>query len=188
MGEAQKKWIMVGVACLMIAGAYYWFIYQHKLVDIEKLEKENEALRDQIATAKGIVAILDDLKQEMKELEKQWEAALKFLPTHDEIEVVLKKIDNAVSSFNLKSNSFSPGSPQKEEFYYVQTIGLSFKGAFPDFLNFLNRLEKFDRILHPTGISLKLIQNKDGSGKNEFHLNISMKILAYIQEEEGKPK
>ena len=183
MDEQQKKWVFVGILCVLIAGGYYWFLYKDQALAINQLEAKVQDLTQKINLARSQVAQLDDLRKEMEELEKQWEAALIYLPTHDEIEIVLRRIDDAINDSNLKSNSFAPNEPQEQDFYSTQNIGLALEGRFPDFLSFLDRLEKFDRIVHPKYISIRINRAKSDEPRKEFVMDITLSVIAYIQGE-----
>ena len=178
MDEQQKKWLMIGIVCLLIGVGYWYFFYQQQDKDVTILTENIDELDRKIATAKGLAAKLEDLEKDMELLTIQWEEALKYLPNEDEIENVLKSIELAIRDSNLKKFNFSPGEPEPIDFYSEQQIGINLEGKFPDFLSFLDRLERFDRIVKPRNISLSL--KSRGAKDREFKLNINLVVSAYI--------
>lgn len=178
MSEDQKKWLIVGLICLIIGVAYWYFLYQKQSAQIQDLETKITDLDRKITKAEGQVAKLETLEAEMEVLKAQWQEALKFLPTHDEIENVLKSIELAIRDSNLKKFSFSPGEPEPYDFYSEQRIGLVLEGEFPDFLSFLNRLRQFDRIVKPKNINSRL-KTRNPTDK-DFVMSINMTVSAYI--------
>lgn len=186
MSDQQKKWAAVGLLCVALIALYYFLKFEDQKARVDKLETEVNELARKINEAKVQVARLDELRKEMEVLNAQWEEALDYLPTSDEIEVVLKKIDDAMNDSNLKSQSFLPGYPEAIDFYSRQRISLQMEGDFKDFLQFLDDLEQFERIVHPSGISVRLgTSNRRGqqAAPQSFTLTINMSVLAYIQGE-----
>ncbi len=183
MEDQQKKWVYIGILCLVIAIAYWYFLYQDQKRQVDTLDKQVQDLRKKINEAKVQVERLDELKETYKELEAQWKEVLKYLPTQDEIEIVLRDIDDAMNDSNLENKSFTPGYLEEEDFYFKQAIALSLEGRFSDFLNFLDRLAKFDRIVHPTRIRANFNKTKSQELR-DFILNIDLSVMAYIQREE----
>ncbi len=183
MDEQKKKWAISGAVAILILIGYWYFAYRGQDVKITELNVQIEDLTRKVNEAKVQAARLEELQKEMVVLEAQWKSALKYLPTQDEIEVMLHKIDDAMNDAHLKSVTFTPGEPEAQEFYSEQAIRMSVQGFFPDFLSFLDRLERFDRIIQPQLINIKLKQAGADKPTDGFLLDISFTLVTYIQGE-----
>jgi type IV pilus assembly protein PilO len=152
--KAHRLLIVIGLV-LLLGGGFSWFVYMPRMNEIDRLEQEIADLKQKIALGKMWGQKLAGLQQEMEQVEKEFQKALKILPNEREIPSLLAGISQLGIDANLQFRLFSPGQEVMRNFYVEIPVSIEVGGTFRDVICFLDKLSRMERIVNIVDISLR---------------------------------
>lgn len=178
-----KDWATTGgiaaftvVLCL----AFYFLIHGPQLDDLAKAEADNTAALSQLAEAKRIQEKIGDLRADaakMNELVTRFE---KRLPESKEIPTLLKQFEGFAGEIGLRVQ-LSQQTPLTEGKKQTIPYKVVANGNFHQIVSFINRLERFERYLKVSDLSIG--KEEDGVAEASFTLSTFL-----FTETEERPK
>ncbi len=172
---AYKYAIVGGIVALSFL-AFWYFIYQDKKLQIDKLNSELQKLQVELQRAEAYAARYDEFKEELRIVDLKLKDALKKLPAGREIPDLLDKINESVIDAGLTISLFRPGSPEPQDFYKMLPVQIAVEGGYHNFAEFADVLSKMERIV--TLKDVKLSPQDQTTGL----LRISCQAVTYMQE------
>ena len=83
----------IGVACLVILFAGYYFIIADELTQLDEEQKKEEALKGTFSSKKALAINLEEYKRQMEEMGEQFGTLLRQLPNKTEVPNLLVDIN-----------------------------------------------------------------------------------------------
>lgn len=162
---------------LLIAGASYWFDWQHQIEQIKAEEQKEQKLRATFLEKKKLAIDLPIYRQQLEDIEKQFGALLKQLPGKSEVEALLTDINQAGLGRGLQFELFKPGAETRRDFYAELPITIRITGNYHDIGAFASDVSKLSRIvtLNDVGIT---------GGKGALVLDATARTYRYLDENE----
>jgi Tfp pilus assembly protein PilO len=108
-----------------------------------------------------------EYKTRVEEVAKTIETVQKQLPAETNDTQILTFFQNEINALNIKDANFTPGKEEKSTYYISKEYSLKARGTFLQFLIFLERIGKADRIYNIK--ELKLTSLAEGQ-KGRFQL------------------
>lgn len=160
---------------ILLYGLYgAWVMYDEHdvaLADIvtrgSGLDEEIDKAQKKVNEIKEFSRKTDEYKTRVEEVAKNIESVQKQLPAETNDTQILSFFQNEINSLNIKDANFTPGKEEKSTYYISKEYTLKAKGTFLQFLIFLERIGKADRIYNIK--ELKLTSTSDGQ-KGRFQL------------------
>lgn len=152
--KAHRLLIVSGLV-ILLGGSFVWFAYMPRIQEIGRVEKEIADLKQKIHMGKIWGNKLAGLQEEMAQVEKEFEKALKILPNEREIPSLLAGISQLGVDSNLQFRLFSPGKEALRNFYVEIPVSMEVGGGFRDVILFLDKVSRMERIVNIVDISLK---------------------------------
>lgn len=162
---------------LVIAGASYWFDWQHQVQAIKNEEQKEQKLRATFLEKKKLAIDLPIYRQQLEDIEKQFGALLKQLPGKSEVEALLTDINQAGLGRGLQFELFKPGAETRRDFYAELPITIRISGNYHDIGAFASDVSKLSRIVTLNDISII-------SGKSALSLDATARTYRYLDETE----
>lgn len=144
----SKRLLILGVIWLLIAGAFYYFLYSGKLSEKKELTVKLAKLHEDIARKQKIANDLPKFKAEKEELDRQLQQALAQLPNEKEIANLLDSISGAARAAELDILTFKPGKEAPKGFYAEVMIDMRVEGAYNNLLLFFEKVAVLPRIVN----------------------------------------
>lgn len=141
------KIVGIGVVCLLILGAGYWFLIQGELEDYSNAQKKEETLRETYTSKKLLALNLDAYKQQMEEMQRTFGSLLRQLPNTTEVPDLLVDITQAGLGRGLEFVLFRPEKEQPREFYAELPISLQVNGSYHELALFVSDVAALPRIV-----------------------------------------
>lgn len=138
----------------ILAGLFLWLIYLPKVHDIGTTKKEIASLRLKLNRAKIRARNLNRLEAECKEVNEQFQEALKLLPNKREIPSLLKTITQLGNSSHLQFLLFKPNKERQKEFYVEIPFDIKLKGSFRNVVSFFLKVGQMERIVNILDVSM----------------------------------
>jgi type IV pilus assembly protein PilO len=149
--------ILVGTLALL-GGAFYFFYYQPKTVEIKKAKDEISALKVKVRKAKKRANELEKWKEKEKLVDAQFKQALKLLPDKKEIPSLLSGITQLGADSNLEFRLFSPQKESPEAFYFRLPVSMEVSGNYHDVATFFDKVGRMERIVNIFNVSMKPVR------------------------------
>lgn len=160
---------------ILLYGLYgAWVMYDEHDVALADIVTRGSGLDEEIEKAQKKVKEIqefsrktDEYRIRVEEVAKNIESVQKQLPAETNDTQILSFFQNEINSLNIKDANFTPGKEEKSTYYISKEYTLKAKGTFLQFLIFLERIGKADRIYNIR--ELKLTSISEGQ-KGRFQL------------------
>ncbi len=143
---------------LLLMGLAAYFGWSPQYDELESKEKQEVVLRQEYALKKGQAINLDLHVQQLKEVEQQFGALLRQLPSRSEMDALLSDINQAGLGRGLQFELFKPSAERLQDFYAELPVDLRVTGSYHDIGAFTSDVSQLSRIVTLNDIA---ISNKD---------------------------
>lgn len=175
------KGFLIVVLCIIVAVAGYFTLTTPKLEELNKVEKEELALKTVFDEKAAKAANLDAYKQQLDEMRQSFGALLRQLPNKTEIETLLTDISQTGISSGLEIELFKPEGLVPKDFYAEYPIKLKVTGRYHQFAQFVSGVAALPRIVTLQNIDIEPAEKDAG-------VKLSMELTAvtyqYLDETE----
>ena len=184
--KGQKIAFWVG-SLAVILFVYWQYVYSPVVEQKDKLEKDQDSFKSQIATEQRTIRNLPKFRAEVKALESLRQIALNQLPYRNEMDGLLESVTTLARESGLNVLRFAPGDEQLREFYAEVPIQLDFEGNFQQLMTFFDELSRLTRIVSVSSINIK--NPKGYQEELQVEVEGSCKLIAYrhLDENERAP-
>jgi len=172
----QKTLMVVGFG-LLLYGSYWYFIFDDKLIEISRVEKNIEKLDKEIANYRIQVAKLPQLEQNLDIKRKELYYAKTLLPEDAQaLENLLASFEKLGRDENVQFILFQPGAEQVQEFYATRSVQLQLSGTFHRLVTYFDRLARLDRLVTIQDIKFNPVSD---FSPTEKYLNTTVMLQVY---------
>jgi type IV pilus assembly protein PilO len=144
---ALIKIILVLALCSGIGAGWYYYNTEKQLLALEKVEKEELALRQEFEKKQAKAANLEKYKKQLEEMKESFGAMLRQLPNKTEVADLLVDVSQTGLASGLEFELFDPQGEIKREFYAELPIKLKVHGGYHEFGDFISGLAALPRIV-----------------------------------------
>ena len=137
-------WVLAFVGAL---SAGYFVHVTNLQSELAKAQKEEISLRGAYKEKFAQAVNLDAYRLQQKEMQAEFEAILKQLPTHTEIPGLIEDINKAGLNNNLVFSSIDLQPEVRHEFYIEKPIKISVSGNYHDLGSFVSSVANLSRIV-----------------------------------------
>jgi len=148
------KILIYSLIWVLIASALYFTVITSQFETIEKKTYKLAKLKKQTLAIIRVKKKLKTFQAELKQLEKNFNIALKKLPDSKEIPTLLFNISEIGKKYNLDFLNFRPGKVTKKEFFGQIPISLRLIGSYHDIAKFLWEISNLQRIVKVKSLTL----------------------------------
>src|SRR5262245_19809010 len=114
---SQYRWAMIPGLVLVLAVAFWYFLYQPRSEEIAKVEEQIAQKRRTLENYRSVAAKYDSFKAKVAELEGKLHEALLQLPKRQEIPDLIRQISDLGVRTGLQISLLRPQPEQLKEFY-----------------------------------------------------------------------
>jgi type IV pilus assembly protein PilO len=165
---------------LLLMGAAVYFGWSPQYDEFEAKEKQEVVLRQEYTLKKGQAINLDLHVQQLKEVEQQFGALLRQLPSKSEMDALLSDINQAGLGRGLQFELFKPSAERQQDFYAELPVDLRVTGSYHDIGAFASDVSQLSRIVTLNDIA---IVNKDPK-ETTLTMEAVAKTFRYLDDEE----
>ena len=139
----------------LLLGGGYWFFIKDQYVALEKVEKEEQELRERYENKAYQVANLEVFKSQMLEMEETFGALVRQLPSETEVPGLLEDITNTALGSGLDLQEVALQGERQRDFYSELPINIRVVGSYHELASFVSSVAGLPRIvtLHDLTIS-----------------------------------
>lgn len=174
------KIVAVLLLFLILMGLAAYFGWMPQYDELESKQRQEETLRQEYASKKAQAINLDLHIQQLKEVEQQFGALLRQLPSKSEMDALLSDINQAGLGRGLQFELFKPSQERLQDFYAELPVDVRVTGTYHDIGAFASDVAQLSRIVTLNDIAI--------SGKDPKDMVLTMEAVAktfrYLDDEE----
>jgi type IV pilus assembly protein PilO len=172
------KALMLGAIALIIIIVGALFDWRDQFEALDKVQKEEQTLRESYATKKAKAVNLELYVQQLKEIEQSFGALLKQLPNKSEMDALLTDINQAGLGRGLQFELFKPAAQERiADFYAELPISVRVTGGYHDMGAFASDVAQLPRIVTLNDVNIV-------NDKGVLTMESTAKTFRYLDEEE----
>jgi len=152
------KFAAVLLLILLLTGLAAYFGWMPQYEELEAKQNQEQTLRQEYAAKKAQAINLDLHIQQLKEVEQQFGALLRQLPSKSEMDALLSDINQAGLGRGLQFELFKPSQERLQDFYAELPVDVRVTGNYHDIGAFTSDVSQLSRIVTLNDI---VITNKD---------------------------
>jgi type IV pilus assembly protein PilO len=171
---------LLALVLLVLLGAATYFGWLPQYDELEQKQKQELALRDEYSKKKAQAINLDLYIQQLKEVEQQFGALLRQLPSKSEMDSLLSDINQAGLGRGLQFELFKPSAERLQDFYAELPVDIRVTGNYHDVGAFASDVSQLSRIVTLNNVAILKKDPKDAS----LTMEAVAKTFRYLDDEE----
>jgi type IV pilus assembly protein PilO len=145
----------LGLSAAGLAAFFYLYVTP-KQQEMTQRQRKLDALQVDIRKSQAIAQRLPQFRAEVADLEMRLETLKNVLPEEKDMGDLLRRLQTLAVQSNLTIRGFKPSpTPVARQLHSEVPINLQLDGAYHNLASFFDRVAKFPRIIHISGISIK---------------------------------
>ena len=172
------KAAILAVLFLVIVAAGGLLDWRDELDSLERLQADENKLKEDYATKKARAVNLELYVQQLKDIEQSFGALLKQLPNKSEMDALVTDINQAGLGRGLQFELFKPAAQERvADFYAELPINVRVTGSYHDMGAFASDVAQLPRIVTLNDVSIV-------NDKGTLTMDAVAKTFRYLDEEE----
>ena len=186
MTKREQTLVGVAIVALMVAGAYWYFLYKPKAAELAVVQAHVDSLevRNQQARADIAQGSLKKLRAQSAEYEQSLKVMRQLVPRSNEVPALLEDMSTAARRVGLDLASVEPMPVLIGEQFDTYRYKVSVKGGYHALAGFLTNVGSLNRIVAPVALDVKhqtAVEKKKARPKDgESTLDTDFQIQTYI--------
>jgi len=163
--------------------ASYFFVWTDLNPQLQGLQDQEQALRNEFRTKHAKATNLEVYKQQLGDIEKSFGAMLRQLPSKTEVDNLLVDISQTGLAAALDQKLFQPQTEVRKDFYAERPIKIRFAGSYHQFGAFVSGIAALPRIVTLHDVKIEPA-NKTGGTFDQLQMDLTAKTYRYLDDEE----
>jgi type IV pilus assembly protein PilO len=164
----------------LLLGLAWYFGWSAQNDELEQKRNQENTLRQEYSSKKAQAINLDLHIQQLKEVEQQFGALLRQLPSKSEMDALLSDINQAGLGRGLQFELFKPAGERLQEFYAELPVDIRVTGVYHDIGAFASDVSQLSRIVTLNDIA---ITNRDPK-ELTLTMEAQAKTFRYLDDDE----
>jgi type IV pilus assembly protein PilO len=176
----------IGIAAVLLLGAYWYFLYKPKSQELAATEVHVDSLDRKNQQAKADIAqgSLQKLRAQSAEYEQSLRVMRQLVPRSNEVPALLEDISTAARRVGLDLATVEPMPVLPGEQFDTYRYRLAVIGGYHPVGQFLSNVGSLNRIIAPVTMSIKLhpigAQTKARVKKGESLIDTEFQVQTYV--------
>lgn len=162
--KAARHGVVAGLLVAIAAG-YYFTSYQDSRARADRLTAEAQELQRKLNKVRVVASNLGEFEQEVADLERDLQLALKQLPNRKQFEDLLRDISTAGKKVGVEIKAIKREEERSHGFYAEVPFKLELEGTYHDIAKFFERVSKLSRIVNVGSLEIKSGSRKSRGGR-----------------------
>jgi type IV pilus assembly protein PilO len=185
MTQREQALVGVGLACILLAGAFWWFRFTPQQLTISAMSAHVDTVETNNRTARVAIArgTVEQLQTEAAGYQKNLDMMRELVPTSNEVPSLLENVSTAARRVGLDLASVEPVPVIKGEQFDTYRYKISVMGGYHELAEFLTNVGSLNRIMAPVGLDLKLhtgTKTQLNQKAGESLLDASFQVQTYV--------
>jgi type IV pilus assembly protein PilO len=145
----------LGLSAAGLAAFFYLYVTPMQ-EEMTQRQRKLDALQTDIRKSQAIAQRLPQFRAEVADLEMRLETLKNVLPEEKDMGDLLRRLQTLAVESNLTIRGFKPSvTPVAKQLHSEVPINLQLDGAYHNLASFFDRVAKFPRIIHVSGIDIR---------------------------------
>jgi type IV pilus assembly protein PilO len=186
MTKKEQTYAALGVAAVLLLGAYWYFLYKPKAAElrttqahVDSLDKKNQEARADIASGS-----LQKLRAQSAEYDQSLKVMRQLVPRSNEVPALLEDISTAARRVGLDLATVEPMPVLAGEQFDTYRYKLAVIGGYHPVGQFLSNVGSLSRIIAPVTMAIKLHPIADKTKarvrKGESLVDTEFQVQTYV--------
>jgi type IV pilus assembly protein PilO len=186
MTKREQSLAAIGVAAVLLLGAYWYFLYKPKAAElavtqahVDSLDKKNQEARADIAQGS-----LQKLRAQSTEYEQSLRVMRQLVPRSNAVPALLEDISTAARRVGLDLATVEPMPVLPGEQFDTYRYKLAVTGGYHPVGQFLSNVGSLNRIIAPVTMAIKLhplaATTKARLKKGESLIDTEFQVQTYV--------
>jgi len=178
----HKIFLVFAAVVFAGAGTGSWFTWK----SCQELEEKAQLLNDQVTAAKQKIGTIEDLEKGVIVLRENVQNYVRVLPSDAEVEVFLRKIEDFRRDSGVEISEVRK-QPTRTKLassavFERQEYRVAITGTYLQFLQFISRLENYERFISLSTIRITAGQanDRDKSGVTDIAHKYELTVVTYV--------
>jgi type IV pilus assembly protein PilO len=172
--------IVAVVILLLTGGAYYY-----SLAPLAKANQDDElTLRTkqaEVAQLAPYKAKLAELNKQTEDLKSKMQEQSKIVPEEKEVPSFITQVEAASVAAGVEIRRYTPKEVQTKEYYTEVPFEIDVDGPFFSVLDFFHKLQKMDRIVSASHLSIASLKSGKSAVRHSYHWAPNETVAATCQ-------
>lgn len=173
--------VVAGVLALVGVG-YYFLAYQGLETQLVRTRAQGQELQRKLNKVRAVAGNLAEFEQEVADLERKLEAALRQLPNRKQFEDLLQDISTVGKKVGVQIKSIEREPEALHDFYAEVPFTLELEGSYHNIARFFDRVAKLPRIVNVG--SLKVSVSSDTLSQTTLKVEGTASTFRFLGEDE----
>ncbi len=151
----RQKAVILAAVSLIIWGLGWVLLLGSPLNRVAQLRRETREDRDHLAKLESKAGDLQNVRQQVRELDRELGAVLARLPDRKEIPDLLNTVSELASQSGLRITKFRQLEERLQDYYAEVPVELTMVGTYHEVAAFFDRIPRLSRLINVTGITMK---------------------------------
>lgn len=153
----KQKLVLIGLVPIVLAVAYYQFLYRPRRTQIDELQTRYETLASQNKAAEATLARYGpNLGRQLAIYEQHLAVIERLIPRRNDIPNLLVAMGEQAQANQVQWGGFVPAAEEAGQYYSKQSYEISVSGLYHDIGSYLSAIGSLPRIVKPGGMDLKV--------------------------------
>jgi type IV pilus assembly protein PilO len=150
LAKIPKPIRLLSVSAVLVAvAAGYWFMsYEPKAAEVGMLLENSKELQRKLNNVRTVASNLGEFEQEVANLERRLDKALRQLPDGKQFEDLLQDISTAGKQVGIHIKSIQREPEVRHDFYAEVPFKIELEGGYHDLARFFERIGQLPRIVN----------------------------------------
>lgn len=180
----DQAMLAVGIVGILLAGAYWYFLYSPKSAEFEVTRTHIERLDASNQRAKTLLArgTVEELRAEAQRLQDNLDLIRTLIPAGNEVPALLDQIVGAARRTGLEIQSFAPGVTVQGEEFDTYRYAMNMNGTYHELAELLTAIGSLRRIIAPVNVRLVplTVANPRAMPDDQRMLSATFDIQTYV--------
>jgi type IV pilus assembly protein PilO len=186
MTKREQTLVGVAIVALMVAGAYWYFLWKPKAAELAIVQAHVDSLqvRNQQARADIAQGSLKKLRAQSAEYEQSLKVMRQLVPRSNEVPALLEDMSTAARRVGLDLATVEPMPVLAGEQFDTYRYKLAVIGGYHAVGQFLSNVGSLNRIIAPVTLAIKLQpaaqRTKARAKAGESLINTEFQVQTYV--------
>jgi type IV pilus assembly protein PilO len=167
--------LSVSAVLVAVAASYWSMSYEPKAAEVAILRESSKELQRKLNNVRAVAANLPEFEQEVANLERRLEKALRQLPDSKQFEDLLQDISTAGKQVGIQIKSIQREPEIPHDFYAEVPFRIEIEGGYHELAMFFERVGHLPRIVNVGSLEVEL----DGASRTGPKLKVQGTATTY---------
>lgn len=180
--QRDQVMVLVTILAVAIVGLYWYFVFDPKSGDIDKLAAHVDTLdmRNQQAKAEMAKGSIEQIREEAKTSRENLDLMRTLVPAANEVSSLIDQISTAARRARLDVGNLEPEPVIEGDMFDTYRYKMKISGAYHDIGQMLTNIASLNRIVSTLNLQLNLQPSGPGAGPGKQMLLSSFEIQTYV--------